>query len=339
MLRALRIAATALALFTLTSCTRVFTITAAFADGALVFEGGEVGDTTYPRCWRDFTVAAEDGQPVWAFEVSYGAFEGEDACGPHFPLAYGQAPPRAEATIAATRIQPGRLYVITGSAGGILEGAFRISRSGDTLTIENVDTEATEVIEARERLWAWERKHDTMGTGRILGENSDHEPLEHPPVEVPKNETAGPAGNDEYTWLLNTSDRASFPSLSYSSLDERQIRFNLWCRWRGAVILGRLPNQNRRGSPLQLSSGDHQLSTSLDLLREPQDGFPIGGVLAENDPVLRTFGETGELTLRLGGEALVMNAVDNRERQKVRRFFELCYMERPDEPTLPWRQP
>jgi hypothetical protein len=127
--------------------------------------------------------------------------------------------------------------------------------------------------------------------------------------------------------------------LSYAKPDGSQTRFNLWCRWRGSVIIGRLTGASGNPPALRLSSGEHRLSTTLDPLREPHDGFPVGGVLAENDPVLRTFGGTGQLTLHLGGETLVMSAIDERELQTVRRFFELCYMERPNEPALPWRQP
>jgi hypothetical protein len=304
----------------------------------LVFEGGENGEKSYPWCWQDFTVASEDGQPVWAFEVPYGAFSDGDRCGAHFPLAYGQAPARAETTIAAAPVQPGRLYVIHGSAAGMLEGAFRVTRSGDVLTIENVDPEAPAAMEARERLSAWWRSHDAVGTGRITGDNPDHEPLEQLPATVPKNAAAGPAGADGYTWLLNGSDRSSFPSLSYATLNPRETRFDLWCRWRGAVILGRLTDVNRDGSTLQLSSGAHTLSAPLSRARDPDEGFPVAGVVPENDPVMRNFGMTGQLTMRLGGSALDMDAVDERERQTVRRFFELCYFDQPGQPKLPWRR-
>lgn len=148
---------------------------------------------------------------------------------------------------------------------------------------------------------------------------------------------AGPAGAGQHTWQLTESDAAGFPSLSYAAPDGRQIRLNLWCRWRGAVILGRLTETDPNPPTLQLSSGEHELSATLDPLREPHDGFPVGGVLAENDPVLRNFGTAGELTLRLGDETRAMNAADEQERRTVRRFFELCHEERPDEPDLPWR--
>ena len=159
------------------------------------------------------------------------------------------------------------------------------------------------------------------------------------PAAVPRNPAAGPAGTDHHMWLLNATPRSNFPSLSYMSLDGEEIVFDLWCRWRGAVVLARMKDWDLNGATLHLASGPHRLSERLSGSGEGDEGFMVGAVLNELDPVLRNFGLTGRLTMRLRGRTVTLDAVDDGERAAVRRFFELCYSEAATGGPLPWRQP
>jgi hypothetical protein len=159
------------------------------------------------------------------------------------------------------------------------------------------------------------------------------------PSQVPRNAAAGPAGIDNHTWLLNAVYRSNFPSLTYMSLDGEEIVFDLWCRWRGSVVLARMTDWNLNGATLRLSSGSHRVSEPLGGNGEGDGPFMVGAMLNELDPVLRNFGLTGRLSLRLRGKAVTLDAIDEAERAAVRRFFELCYFERAPEPPLPWLQP
>ena len=159
------------------------------------------------------------------------------------------------------------------------------------------------------------------------------------PSEVPRNAAAGPAGTDNHTWLLNAVYRSNFPSLSYMSLDGGEIVFDLWCRWRGSVVLARMTDWKLNGATLRLASGPHRLSAPLGGSGEGDGPFMVGASLNEIDPALRNFGLTGRLSLRLRGKAISLDAINDGERAAVRRFFELCYFERPGEPPLPWRPP
>lgn len=157
------------------------------------------------------------------------------------------------------------------------------------------------------------------------------------PAAVPRNGAAGPAGRDDKTWLLNAVERSNFPSLSYMSLDGREIVFDLWCRWRGSVILARMTDRRLERAMLRLRSGPPRLSAALGRSREFEGGFAVGAVLDDRDPVLRNFGLTGRLGMRLRGRTVALDAVDDRERAAVRRFLELCFFPSSTGPALPWR--
>lgn len=337
MRRRLRIAAAALALLALTSCSRIFLVTAVFVDGALTFVSEDDERTHTPWCWHDFTVIRDDGEPVWAFEVPFEAYRDDIDCGPNFPIVYGRGPPRAETHIGHRPLEPGRLYVITGNSGGMLEGAFTLTRSAGRVWIDNLDPNSAAARDVEQRNREWRSAHEPPRR-TYLGEGiSDHEMQEPKDLIVPRNPSAGPAGADDYTWLLNESPRSNFPSLSYATLDGRNIVMDLWCRWRGAVILGRMTPWSLNGNRLELVSGEHRLAEQLSGSGEGDDPFMVGAVLAENDPVLRNFGMTGRLSMRVGGREVALDAVNDRERRTVRNFFELCYVEKPHEPRLPWR--
>jgi hypothetical protein len=170
-------------------------------------------------------------------------------------------------------------------------------------------------------------------------------PIEDYQVQLPKPRRlpivpgAGPAGRDGDTWRLNAVYRSNFPSLSYMSLDGGRITFDLWCRYRGAVILVRMEPWRLNQARIELRSGAFRLRARLRGDGKGDGPFFVGAVLSENDPALRNFGLTGKLAMRLGGGKIVhLDAVDRSERTTVRRFFELCYEDRPNEPELPWRE-
>ena len=331
----LRISAAALALLFLSSCTRVFLVTAVFVGGRLTFVSDDDEVTHAPWCWKSFTLIDDSGEPVWEFDAS-GAYRDADRCGPNFPLAYGRAPDRAEVLVGPRRLEPGRLYFIAGSAAGLLEGAFVLQPRGDRVSIRNVDPRSPQARQARDRHGDWQAVHAPLRV--TVGEPAiqDHRAQGPEPFMVPENRAAGPAGNDRYTWLLNVGERAGLPSLSYASLDGQGIMVGMSCRWRGFVILSRAASAPRAGGRLQLFSGPHRLSARFSRFGPPPGQFRAAAALAENDPVLRNFGLTGRLSLRQADRVVALDAIDERERRTVRRFFEHCHFGGEGEPGLPW---
>jgi hypothetical protein len=94
-------------------------------------------------------------------------------------------------------------------------------------------------------------------------------------------------------------------------------------------------NLNR--ATLRLSSGPHRLAAELSGSGEGDGPFMVGAVLSEGNSVLGNFGLTGRLSMRLRGRTVALDAVDEGERAAVRRFLELCHVDRPHEPPLPWQ--
>lgn len=109
--------------------------------------------TSAPWCWHYFTIIDDEGKETWAFDA-YEAYKDAKRCGPNFPLRYGKAPQGAKTETAALPIERGRLYVITGGAGGHLEGAFYTYRAGNRIVVENVDPQSAQVRDIEERHWA-----------------------------------------------------------------------------------------------------------------------------------------------------------------------------------------
>ena len=191
----LRISAAALALLFLSSCSRVFLVTAVFVDGRLTFVSDDNEVTHSPWCWHSFALIDVSGEPVWEFDAS-GAYLDADRCGPNFPLAYGRAPDRAEVLVGPARLEPGRLYFIAGSAAGLLEGAFVLQRRGDQVSIRNVDPRSPQARQARNRHRDWQAAHAPR---RVTGGEPairDHRAQGPEPLMVPENRAAGPAGSD-----------------------------------------------------------------------------------------------------------------------------------------------
>ena len=313
------------------SCTRDFRVTAAFVDRSLVFLSEDDRPTRQPWCWDRLTISDVSGEPIWEFEVPPGAYRNGERCGPNFPLRYGRLPPHAQLIIPARRLQEDRLYVVSGSAGGMLEGAFVLRERRGLFTIENVDPSSAQVRQARDRNAAWVRRRSPGLPDRSAGRPAADEPF-----MIPNDATIGVAGSDRYTWLLNAGPRDNFPSLSYATMDERQILFDLWCRYRGAVIYVRMTDPNLSGSRFTLLSGQFQSTGRLSGPGDPETPFRAGAVLAEDEPVLRNFGLTGRLAMRLPDRQLALDAVSQVERGNIQSFFEQCYFARETEPGLPW---
>ncbi len=339
---ATRIVAAAVALLLLSSCTRTILVRAVFDDGRLAFAIDREAPIEPPGCLTRLAVFDDSGTPVWHFEVPHDYDRRRNACITSFPITYGETLADAHLGIPPRRLVPGRLYVITGNMGDPLLGAFRLLREGPRLRLDNVDPHAPEIRQAEERHREWQRAHQPVRNGDGPPEVQDFNIREPQPFAIPENPAAGAAGTDRYSWFLNVTNRSNFPSLSYASLDGRDVRFDLWCRWRGAVITIRLPDSVPRGSRLELSSGGsrhtvdiHSGSSELDL------PFRTSGIISENEQVLRQFGLTGRLTMRRDGTAVALDAVDRRELRTVRHFFELCSSHdpaMPQEPDLPWRE-
>lgn len=317
----------ALALLALGSCTRLFQVKASIVDGALVFTSSDDERTYYPWCWHYFAVVDGGGRPAWEFEVPYGAFEGKDKCGPNFPIRYGQPPERAETMAAAQRLEIGRLYVIDGHSAGHLEGAFKIERIDGGLRVRNLDPSSAESLAVGDSYFEWRRAHDPQRISQTPTGSAEFE-VQEPPRAIPKYSRAGPSGRDEFTWVLHPDAWSNFPSLSYQSLTGR-TSFNLWCRYTEGPIYARVPSSGAKGAPLELSSGGEQLTAQLVGAGNPNRRDRVDAILDGDSPILRRFGQTGELTVETDHGKLDVSAVDGTERAVIKRFFRLCTEPRP----------
>jgi hypothetical protein len=152
-------------------------------------------------------------------------------------------------------------------------------------------------------------------------------------LTVPTGAESGPSGVDDRTWLVLESD-SGLPSLSYGRIDGTGIAVEFSCRWRGAIIIGRTAPWSGGGTPLQLESGRYRVALAVAGSGASGHSYRGGLVAPESHALLRQFGLTGQLSIRIGDRGFALNAVDARERRAVRYFFELCH----GAGELPWGQ-
>lgn len=310
-------------LLVLGSCTRIFLVTASVEAGQLIFQSKDDDRTFYPWCWDNFTIVNAQGRAVWEFDVPHGAFNGKDACGPNFPIRYGQAPERAETMVPAQPLEVGQLYVIDGHAAGMLEGAFKIERIEGRLKVRNFKPDNAEALSIRNSYLAWQQAHDPPRISPTPTSNANFE-VEEPPETIPQNSQAGPSGTDSLTWVLHPDAWWNLPSLSYQSLTGSPTSFNLWCRYTGGPIYARFPPPAIKGEPVTLESDPERLAVRSIGAGNPNRRDRVDAIIAYDSPILRNFAETGELTLEVAQRKLVLSAIDEKERAVVRRFFQLC---------------
>lgn len=125
-----------------------FLVRAAFIGKALAFVAADPGDSDAAFCWSEGIVVDDSLRPVWRFT---GPRTGE--CGRLFPLFYGRAPEGAETAIAASRLEPGRLYLFIGDATAGVSGAFALTRAGGRRIVHNVDPGSPAAESLRQRWW------------------------------------------------------------------------------------------------------------------------------------------------------------------------------------------
>ncbi len=317
-----RIAAAALALLSLGSCSRLFLVEATLIDGALFFKSGDDEVTFYPWCWKNLTIVDEGGRPVWEFEVPFEAFNGRDECGPNFPIRYGQAPPKAETIVAPQTLAVGKLYVIVGQSAGLLEGAFKYQKTDVGLNLQNLSPESDTAIRARDSYFAWQRAHDPP---RVSQKPTEYNPfVEPPPKSIPHDSRKGAPGRDDFTWVLGPDEWWNMPSLSYQTLNAEQTTFNLWCRYTSGPVYARLPPPAEEGASLELKSEPHHIAVRVIGAGNPGERSRIDAVLPWESALFRSFAETGNLTLETAQGTIEMDAINNEERAVVSRFFQLC---------------
>lgn len=332
-MNALRLIAAVLALVSLGSCSRVFEVKAAFVDGAIVFRSADDSTTHEPWCWNNFAVVDEDGRPVWEFEVPYGAFKGNDRCGPNFPIGYGEPPEKAETLIPPQRLKLGRTYVIVGDSAGLLEGAFRIDRIERKFRLKNLDPGSAEAVRVRDAFFAWQDARDPPRISQTPTSSPAFE-VQEPPSAIPEDHDAGAAGRDPFTWVLHPDAWWNLPSLSYRTLGGDRTKFNLWCRYTGGPIYARVPPPATEGAVLRLASGPHRVAVRLVGAGNPGRRTRIDAVLDGQAPLFRHFAETGDLTIETSGGSTDVDAISGSERAVVTRFFDACAESRPLPPIV-----
>lgn len=124
---------------------------AMFLGNALAFTAAQESQRSSSACWSDVAVVDDRGHAVWAAD---GPEAGE--CGAAFPLVYGRAPAGARTVEPAARLEPGRLYLVTGHTDLDAIGAFVLVRVGDRLLVHNLPPDHAQV-RALQRRW-WQRR-------------------------------------------------------------------------------------------------------------------------------------------------------------------------------------
>ena len=123
-------------------------VRAAFFGNALAFVAADPGDADAQGCWSEGAVVDDGLRPVWRFR---GPRTGQ--CRNLFPIVYGRAPDGAETAVAASALEPGRLYLFIGDATAGVSGAFALTRAGSARIVHNVDPDSPAADLLRQRWW------------------------------------------------------------------------------------------------------------------------------------------------------------------------------------------
>lgn len=123
-------------------------VRAGFIGNALAFIPVDSGDNDSLWCWNEAAVLDDRLRPVWQFT---GPRTGD--CRTLFPLYYGRAPDGADTAVEPARLEPGRLYMLIGSATAGVYGAFSLTRAGDLWMVHNVDPDSPAADALRQRWW------------------------------------------------------------------------------------------------------------------------------------------------------------------------------------------
>ena len=150
----IRPAAALAALLLLASCKAPeIRVLATFgAGGAIQLTAADPGDADIRMCWKSIAIVDDRAEPAWEIAAS-----GLGECARLLPLHYGRTPAGASVRTPPRPIEPGRLYLVEGGGSdGRLEGAFSLSRDGDSVSLRNIDPGSAAAAELRRR-WAARR--------------------------------------------------------------------------------------------------------------------------------------------------------------------------------------
>lgn len=144
---------------------------------------------------------------------------------------------------------------------------------------------------------------------------------------IPRDERAGASGVDNMTWQFGegalTEAGVQRLRLMYASYGSEGLAINLQCDpgannayailWRGQV---------QPSWQFTLQSGAARAELTGSGIGESE--VTVTAPIALDAPVLRAFGETGELTLTEEGRTFEMNAINEAERRTIAQFFQTC---------------
>lgn len=117
----------------LSGCVLELKIQAKMEAGELVFHSSQQERRHW--CLDRLTVADRaSGMHMWRIEPDPNRQQRNLFCETDFPLRYGDSPPWLVTIVAPKPLTPGRVYVVKGSSGNNLNGAFVL----DGATVRNV---------------------------------------------------------------------------------------------------------------------------------------------------------------------------------------------------------
>lgn len=123
-------------------------VRAVFFGNALAFVAVDSGDSESIYCWREGAVVDASLRPAWQFG---GPAKGD--CRKILPIHYGRPPEGTDTSAGPARLEPGRLYLLTGNAVAHVRGAFSFTRSGDVWMVHNVDPDSPAAAAIQQAWW------------------------------------------------------------------------------------------------------------------------------------------------------------------------------------------
>jgi hypothetical protein len=146
---------------------------------------------------------------------------------------------------------------------------------------------------------------------------------------IPTDPLAGPSGLDSLTWIYSdgTTNGAGRPVLMYSARASDEMGLNLQCAAPGAVealIVRNAPDIVPATHQFTLQSGVASSVLTGAATGEPASEMFVRASIPASDPVLVGLRDTGHVSLMDDGVTHVFDAIDDQERQAIRRFFAAC---------------
>jgi hypothetical protein len=146
-----------------------------------------------------------------------------------------------------------------------------------------------------------------------------------PTPTIPTDPSAGPSGADNMTWQFNPPNSPNVGSplarLMYASYGSEGMALNLQCE--NDTVYARLwRGQQREVWPFSLRSGAAR--ADLRGTTEGESEVIVTATLPVTAPVFTAFRGSGDLTLIDGDRTVVMDAINDQERQAIAGFFTAC---------------